>query len=472
MPATNIRAALSQQRRTQQQGSWWNIIKSTVSEWVDDDAMTWAAAIACYTLLALAPLLVIAVLIATVMLGGQEQAVQKIESEARGWMGPDAARAIAPIIGRNMHRGNGVLALSVSIILVVLSVGGVFAELQQAMNRIWKVKPRPGTALMTFVRARLTSLFVIVIAVIVLVISVLVTAWLQHTSTAIGLHWKGWAIVVNSVVSLAVLVLLFALIYRTVPDAEIKWRSTVIGAIISAILFEVGKYGLAFYFKLAAPSSAYGAAGSLAAVLIWIYYSAQIVFFGAEFTQVYAKARGDGVQPSKHAQFFSTCDETETATPSNEPPDRKPTRAGAPSGDDSHADYTSVLSWGLETTNSSATATSLSNGERVLLRNLLAAGAGLAVGATIGGLGAVRATRSKPPAGTRDAARLDERLKQIERKLQSVSQIKRRIAEQSVDERIDEVVKRFGRLRVMQKHPDPDQTVRVGSKGRFRRCIQ
>ena len=164
--------------------------------------------------------------------------------------------------------------------------------------------------------------------------------------------WHYLATIINVVVSIGVLTLLFALLYKTVADAEIGGgQAQAIGTIISAVLFEIGKFGLAYYFKLAAPSSAYGAAGSLAAVLIWVYFSAQIVFFGAEFTQVYAKTRGSGVRPSKHAQFLSTCDETEPATPSNEPPDRKPARTRFPTGDDSHADYASVLSRGWEPLN-------------------------------------------------------------------------------------------------------------------------
>jgi membrane protein len=434
MAATNIRAALSGQRQMKAQRSWWNILKRTASEWLDDDAMTWAAAVACYTLLALASMLVIAIKVATVMLRGQDRAVERVQSQVEVWMGSEAARAIAPIIDRIIHQSNGRFAAIVSTVLVILGVGGLFSELQQAMNRIWKLKPRPGTAVMTFVRARVKSVIVMTLAAIILVANVLVTSWLQSATVAMGLRWHYLTIAIDAVGSIGVLTLLFALLYRTIPDAEIEWRSTAIGAIISAVLFEIGKFGLACYFKMAAPSSAFGAAGSLAAVLIWVYYSAQIVFFGAEFTQVYAKTRGSGVRPSKHAQFLSICDETETTTPNNEPPERKPPRISF----DSPADYATVLSRGQGTMESSATKTSLENSERVLVRNLLAAGAGLAVGATIGGLGVARATR----AGGLDATVLDERLKQIERKLGSMSRFKRRIAEQTMNERIDKVAQK------------------------------
>jgi len=438
MPATDIRTALLERSRIRDRGSWWNILKLTASEWVDDDAMTWAAAVACYTLLALAPMLVIAIEVATVMLGGKDQAVVRVQSQVQSWMGPDAAKAIVPMIDRIIHQGGGKFAAVVSIVLVILGVGGLFSELQQAMNRIWKLKPRPGTAVMTFVRARLKSVIVMTVAAIMLVASILVTTWLENTSHAIGLRWRYLASATNAVVSVGVLTLLFALLYKTIPDADIEWRSTAVGAIISAVLFEIGKFGLACYFKLAAPSSAFGAAGSLAAVLIWVYYSAQIVFFGAEFTQVYAKTRGSGVRPSKHAQFLSTCDETETATPSSKPPEDKPPRPSFQAGGDSPADYAGVLSQGLRSSEfSGPSAAPPGLEQRVLVRNLLAAGAGLAVGAVIGGLGSSRIDGTKPATGALANAALSQRMKLIEQKIGRGSRFKRRLAQDELNERID-----------------------------------
>jgi membrane protein len=417
MPATNIRTALFEQKRVRQQRTWWNILKLTASEWVQDDAMTWAAAVSCYTLLALAPMLVIAIQVGTFMSGGREQAVQRIQSQVQSWMGSDAARAIRPIIDRIIHRGNGYVATSLSILLIVFGIGGLFSELQQAMNRIWKVKPRPGRVVVTFVRARIMSVIVMTIAAIVLITSVFVTAFLENAGASLGIQWRHLATVINALVSVVVLTLLFALLYRTIPDAEIEWGSTFVGAIISAILFVIGKYGLAYYFKLAAPSSAYGAAGSLAAVLIWVYYSAQIVFFGAEFTQVYAKTRGHGVRPSRHAQFLSTFDETETATPSNESPDRKPPRGSFRNSDDSLADYSQVLTRGLRGSEGRSGG-SHEIADHALFRNMAAAALGLAIGAIIGGR---RNNRSAGERQTLAAASIGDRMKRVEKKLDRVS---------------------------------------------------
>jgi membrane protein len=445
MPATDMQSALS--KKSQAQTSWWTIVKQTVTEWLDDDAMTWGAALACYTLLALAPLLVIALRVLAVFVGGQRasEGVQSgVGNMMSGGKAGDAVKQIMDKAASQSHGGH--IAIIIGAVLAIISAGGVFAELQQAMNRIWKVKPKAGNALWAFIQSRLLSVVVLAIAAVLLVGSVIVAGWLTKRTSSMGMGWAALSWVINLLVSLGVLTLLFALLYRTVPDAEIEWRSTWFGSFISAILFEAGKYGLTAYFKYASPSSAYGAVGSLAAVLIWIYYSSLIVFFGAEFTQVYTKVRGHPLRPSKHAQFLSECDETETATPSREDPQRKPPR---PDGSkQAPSQYGQVLAPHARAYRSSAAHSGAGEARRLqqqmLLRNYLSAGAGLAVGAIIGGYGILQSRRAPNPR-TRDvaAARLKRRARRVEEKIDHASRMKSFLEQEDANARLDLVRERI-----------------------------
>lgn len=440
MHATDVRTALEQQRKEKAQTSWWGILTKTFSEFGSDDAMTWAAAVACYTLLALAPLLVVAIKVGSVVLGSRAASGQ-ISNQVTQWMGGAAGQAINEIVSKASQPGHGRAATIISLILSVFSATGVFAELQAAMNRIWKVKQKPGRALLAFVQARGLSLMVVVVAAILLVASVVATTWLQHLSILSGggryLKW-----VIDVVVSVGVLTLLFAFMFRALPDAQIEWRSTWVGAVLTAVLFTIGKYGLALYFRFGAPASAFGAVGSLAAVLIWIFYSAQIFFFGAEFTYVYAQARGHAIAPSRHARPLTKFDETESATPSNKPPPPGAPSANAVKRREIASPYSAVLGpharSGARKINPQVLQQLAQH--QATVRSYLAAGAGLAVGALIGGYGALQARReAKPNARDVAAARLDDRIRHVERKVGHVSRIQRFVEQENVIDRIEQV---------------------------------
>lgn len=407
-----------------QNSSWFALAKQAAKEWSDDDTATWAAAVACYTLLALAPLLVLAIKFASVFLMGKV-GPDTVQNQASALMGSTAGQAIAEIVKKAAQPGSGRTATIVSIILAIVSAGGVFSELQRAMNRIWKVKPKPGRALLAWIWARAMSIIVVAAAVALVVASVVATTWIGKLTASIGLKWKYLTLGIDVVASLVVLTLLFALVYRTLPDARIQWRTTWVGAIISAVLFELGKYGLAIYFKYASPASAFGAVGSLAAVLVWIYYSCMIVFYGAEFTQVYAKARGHGVLPSPHAQALSECDETETATPSSENPGDKPQRPVADRDAPSPAPRAVP--------------------EPVLVgqsggSSYLKAGAALVAGVVLGGLSAAKMRDSTHPTSREiAAAHLNHRLRRVEGKMTRISRLGYRPEAKAVEQRIKDV---------------------------------
>ncbi|HEY2589726.1 MAG TPA: YihY/virulence factor BrkB family protein [Tepidisphaeraceae bacterium] len=456
MPATNVRTALAEQRQTrqqQQQGrSWFAILKASASEWVDADAMTWAAAISCYTVLALAPLLVVAVKVATIVLR-QGNAVQKVRDTAAHWMGSDGANAVGAILDKMANQRSGTLAAIISGVLVIVSVGGVFAEIQQAMNRVWKLKPKPGRALVAFIRARLKSIVVLGIAALLILGSIAVAGWISHFAEQHGMGWKFLTWAIDFIATVVALTLIFAMVFKTVPDAEIEWKSTLIGAVLTAVLFALGKYALALYFRFAAPASAFGAVGSLAAVLIWIYYSAQIALFGAVFTQVYAKVRDHGVRPSKHAEFLKELDETETATPSQEDPGSKPPRPiprrqPSTTGGRAPVDagYAAVLGQYVPSGHAHAEfpRDQEAEQEQVVMRNLIVAGAGVAFGALLGGYGAMQIRRPKArPAKQVAQARLQRRLDTVEQKVAHASRVKEFLEQDDANERLDEIRQRM-----------------------------
>jgi len=408
MPGSNASASPN---RVDRNTSWFGLIKETATEWIDDDAQTWAAAVACYTLLALAPLLVLAIRFLSVFLSGHVPQDQ-IQNQAQAWMGAKAGEAIAEIVKTASRPGQGTVATIISLIVAIVSVGGVFAELQQAMNRIWKVKAKPKNAIIAWLWSRGKSLVVVIAAAVLLLASVVATTWLAKAMASIGLTWKYLGVGIDVLASLVVLTLLFAILYRTVPDAEIAWRSTWIGAIMTAVLFELGKYGLALYFKFGSPSSAYGAVGSLAAVLIWIFYSCMIIFFGVEFTQVYAKAKGHGVRPSKHAEVLSKTNEVETATPSKMDPQDKPQRPtiGRPPPEDIAAGVADG-SWGQPVG-------TYSSSGRIPWAGLAA----IATGALLSAFG-VKRLNDLSPGFCRDVktARLHNRLRNVEDEVGRVS---------------------------------------------------
>lgn len=458
MAATDVRTALVQQRQARQQRSWWSILKVSANEWLDADAMTWAAAIACYAVLALAPLLVVAVKIGTVILRGQGNVVNTIHENVTKIMGTSqGADAIAAILDKVVDQKGGVLASVVSGVIVIFSVGGVFAEIQQAMNRVWKLKPKPGQAMGTFIRARLKSVVVLAIAAIVVIASLAIAEAIDKATVHFGAAARFLTWGVDLLATLIALTIIFGLVFKTVPDAEIGWHTTITGAIITALLFAIGKYGLAIYFKHGAPTSAFGAVGSLAAVLIWIYYSAQIVLFGATITQVFSKLRGQGVRPSKHAQFLSECNETETATPSSEEPGEKPERPSSRRpGGRPNPGYAAVLGRHASP-DRRAYSVEMAPQQRMATGNLLGAGACIAIGAMLGGFGALHLRRGSAVNAKRlAAARLQRRLDGVQQKIGHASRIKQFVEQDDVNERLDAIQaqiraavatkrKRFGR---------------------------
>jgi membrane protein len=275
--------------------SLWPLIRRTVSAWQDDYAPSMGAAISYYTIFSIAPMLVIVVAVAG-LVWGQEAVQGEISGQLTGLVGAQAAEAIQSMLQAAHHPAQGLLAGAISVVALVVGATTVFAELQSALDRIWRVPAAQKiSGVWATLRTRLLS-FGIVLALAFLLSTSLVAsaavsalgAWANGMLPA----WQVWIEVLNVVVSLALSSVLFAAIFKLMPNAHVAWSDVWIGAGVTAVLFQIGKVLISVYIGKAGTASAFGAAGSLAVLLLWVYYAAQIFLLGAEFTWVYANEQG------------------------------------------------------------------------------------------------------------------------------------------------------------------------------------
>ncbi len=284
--------------------------KRTVTEWSDDKASTQAASLAYFTIFSIAPVLIIAVAVAGLVFG-EEAARGQIEAQIQGLVGESGAKVIESMMASARKPASGILASIIGLVALIFGATGVFAQLQDSLNIIWKAKPKPMNGLLSFLRVRFLSFAMVLGIGFLLLVSLVLSAGLSAAGTYIGSHIPGWEAVwqvANLVISFGVITVLFAMIYKVLPDTKVAWRDVWLGAAFTAVLFSIGKFGIGLYLGKGSVASSYGAAGSLAVILLWVYYSSMILFFGAEFTQVYARTHGSlqGVpgkdEPAKKAE--------------------------------------------------------------------------------------------------------------------------------------------------------------------------
>jgi membrane protein len=265
------------------------LLRQACAAWLDDDAPTLGAALAFYTLFSLAPVLIVAVSVAGLVFG-HKAAQGEIVRQFQGLMGTQGATAIEIILQSTNRPGLGVLATALSLIAILVGASGAFNELQDAFNIIWKVHSTKSFWRVAL-RHRVFSLGLVVATGFLLLTSLVITASLSAAERLVGTLLPISIVVLQSmnfVFSFVVITLLFALMFKLIPDTIIPWRDVWMGAAVTSLLFTVGKVLIGFYLGHSALTSAYGAAASLVVFLIWIYYSAQILLFGAEITHVYA----------------------------------------------------------------------------------------------------------------------------------------------------------------------------------------
>jgi membrane protein len=288
-----------------QRKSIWQFLKTTINEWSEAEPFQLAAALSYYTLFSLAPLLLIAIGVAGFVFG-REAAQNQIVETLQGMIGQDSAKTVQEMIqASNEKPKTGMISTIIGFGALLFGAGGVVGQLQTSLNKMWEVTPKPGQGIWGFLRQRFFSFAMVLAIGFLLLVSLVVTAVLSSfTGMLRSLLGDATLIahVVDILVSFGFVTLLFALIYKYVPDVEIEWRDVWVGAALTAILFTVGKYIIGLYIGTSGVSSTFGAAGSLITILVWVYYSSLIFFLGAEFTRVYATQYGSGVAPAENAQ--------------------------------------------------------------------------------------------------------------------------------------------------------------------------
>jgi membrane protein len=271
----------------------WRLLKSAAEGYMADNALSRGAAVAYYTVFSLAPVLLIVVAIAGLAFG-EDAARGAIVDQIGGLTGKQGAEAIQTMLHSASDKQSGYFATGVGIITLLLTASGVFSELQAALNDIWKAEPK-GSTVSRLIRVRIASLGLVMALGFLLLVSLAVSAALSAIGTWLRDLLPGLQILmrlVSFVVSLVLIAALFAAIYKVLPDRDIAWRDVAVGAIATALLFDIGKVLISMYIGTSSVASTYGAAGTLAVLLLWIYYSSQIFLFGAEFTRAYAETHG------------------------------------------------------------------------------------------------------------------------------------------------------------------------------------
>jgi len=276
--------------------------RETVTQWTQDRASRLAAALAYYALLSMAPLLVVTVLVMGLVYGADDGRARAITALS-AIVGPQGTTALQTLAASAQRDGSTTLGSLIAVAIALFGASGVFVELQASLNLIWDVPERRGPMLISYALERFWSFVMVLVAASLLLLSVISSAVLsivaeffQHALPGGHVLWQ-W---LNFGISLGILTLLFALLFRVVPDTSIRWSDVWLGSFLTALLFVVGNLLLGIYLGKSGVTSSFGGAGSIVALVIWVYYSAQIVFFGAEFTEVYAHrlgSRREGVQP-------------------------------------------------------------------------------------------------------------------------------------------------------------------------------
>lgn len=288
----------------------FTILKAAFTGFMNDLALKFSASLAYYTIFSIAPLLLLLISLAGVFLG--KDAIQgKIFGEINGLVGNEAARQIQDMIKHLEMSGKSTISVIIGVITLVIGATTVFGEIQESINIIWQVKPKPKVGWIKLVKDRLLSGSIIVTLGFLLLVSLIVNGALLALSEKLKTFLPDITVLVfqgiNVVISFSVIAVLFGVIFKVLPDANIKWRDVRSGAIFTAVLFMIGRFVIGIY--ISSTSSTYGAAGSLIVILLWVYYTAAILYFGAEFTRAYADFYGIRIEPAEFAVHVEQTEE-------------------------------------------------------------------------------------------------------------------------------------------------------------------
>jgi membrane protein len=402
-----------------------SLVKQTFLQWSSHNATRLSAALSLYTMMSLAPLLVVALTIMGLIYHHHEDAQSRLGSQATTFVGPGGADAINQMMSSSAnHPKGGLVAGIIGFVIAVISGSSLFGSLQDALNTMWDVKPKPDAGWRVMLRDRAMSAGMILVAAILLLASFVASAVLSMVVKHLGGWLAGLSYVGDLVVSFCVVTALFAMIYKFLPDVKIVWSDVWLGAAITAALFILGKYGLTLYFRFASVASPYGAAGSLAALLIWVYYSSMLIFFGAAFTRVYAQRKGKPIEPNEYAMCMSLEDRARqgTALPQEIEQKRREMAAGSP-----------VAPAARGRGERAANVTPHGNGNAS--RAIWAAGAGLALG-TLGALGFNNTTERRVRREA-EAMALHHRMKRLERRAGGAARLRDQLQRLEFEARVE-----------------------------------
>ncbi|RYD80966.1 MAG: YihY/virulence factor BrkB family protein [Sphingobacteriales bacterium] len=282
----------------------WEVLKASFTGFTDHKVTKLSGSLAYYTVFSMAPLLVVIISLCGIFLG-REAAEGQVYGQLAGFLGKDTALQLQEIIKSAYLNGKSTVAFTIGLVTLLIGATTVFGDIQDSINTIWGLKPKPKRGWLKMLQNRFLSFSVIVSLGFLLLVSLSVTAVLDGFSSRLQARFQDVSVIVfyvlNQVVTLAVISLIFGVIFKVLPDAIIKWRDVISGSIVTAILFMIGKFAISFYIGSSNVGSTYGAAGSLVILLLWTYYSSIILYFGAEFTKAYAIAYGSEIHPSHYA---------------------------------------------------------------------------------------------------------------------------------------------------------------------------
>lgn len=285
--------------------SGWSFLKAIIDKWTDDKAPKLGAAVSFYTIFSLSPILLITIAVVGFIFG-KEAARGEIVEQIGGLVGNEGAQIVQTAIQNAGDTTSGIIATIISVIILIVASTGVFIELQDSLNIIWKIKPKPSRGFFrSLIMDRLISFAMVLGMGFVMLVSLVISALLSALNKFIGSYFSipiDLLEFLNILFSFVVIFLLFSMIFKFLPDIILAWRDVWAGALVTSLLFVLGKYLIGIYLGSSSYTSTYGAAGSLVIFLMWIYYSAQILFLGAEFTYIYAVKYGSGYKPKN--EFF------------------------------------------------------------------------------------------------------------------------------------------------------------------------
>ena len=284
--------------------SIWEILKKSFSGFSENKVTKLSASLAYYTVFAMAPLMIIIISLSGFFLG-QEAAEGKIYGQLSGFVGSNTAVQLQDMIKHASLAGKSKVAAIIGGVTLLVAATTVFAEIQDSINTIWGLKPKPKRGWLKMLKNRFLSFSVIISLGFLLLVSLSISTLIDGFSQSLKQHFPDVTVIVfyviNLILTLFIITLIFAVIYKVLPDAKITWKDVLAGAIVTAVLFMIGKFAISFYISKSNVGSTYGAAGSLVILLLWVYYSAIILYFGAEFTKAYAVKFGAPIHPDEYA---------------------------------------------------------------------------------------------------------------------------------------------------------------------------